>query len=122
VVLAETADVASEIDLERGDRARREAEHVLRRRVRRAGRSASARAALAAPRRRSRQNHDAIRPNLQEAAEMANSCSCPPLFESQHSLSQQRDQRRVVRQDAELALTTGTITSSTSPSKARVPE
>jgi F-type H+-transporting ATPase subunit epsilon len=72
VVLAETADMAAEIDLERAERARREAEHVLEGGFVEPADLASARAALqralvrirVAERgaRRPRGEHEAIRP------------------------------------------------------------
>jgi len=72
VVLAETADLGSEIDLERAERARREAEHVLDGGFVEPADLASARAALIRIRlaergsnRSGRGEHEALRPMVQ---------------------------------------------------------
>jgi hypothetical protein len=50
-----------------------------------------------------RQNHDAVRSNLQEAAEDGELLLLPAAFEAQHALAERRDQRGVVREYAKLA-------------------
>jgi hypothetical protein len=49
-------------------------------------------------------NYDAIGTDLQEAAEDGEFLLCRTLLEPQDALSQQRNQRRVVRQNAQLPL------------------